>query len=152
MRYILVIALLATMLAACDDDTKVCDMDVRTEVRTTFRYTLNDVVKDTTMPEVSFFALGKDSLYRKQTAAGLQFPLDRNSDSSKFYLKTGADAIADTLIFRYSRRPHFVSAGCGFATYFTIDTVETTAHTIRSVQIINQQVTTTNETHLYLHY
>lgn len=155
MRYILLmIGVMITGLIACDDDTKVCDVDVRTELRANFRYVLNNVEKDTTMPGVTLYAFGKedDSIYARTSTKGLQFSLDRSADSSRFYFQTDSGRVADTLIFRYSRQPSFVSAGCGFATYFTLDTVLHTSNVVQSIQIRNNNVTTGNETHITLHF
>ncbi|GEP94587.1 DUF6452 family protein [Chitinophaga cymbidii] len=154
MRYALLMICALTCLAACDDDTKVCDVDVRTELRANFRYVLNNVEKDTTMPKVTLYAFGKedDSIYAKNPTSGIQFSLDRTADSSRFYFQTDSTRIADTLIFRYRRQPHFVSAGCGFATYFTLDTIIHTTNVLQSIQVRNHNVTTGNETNLTFHF
>lgn len=154
MKYILLAISIFTILTACDDDTKVCDTDVRTELRLRFIYVKDQRERDTTMPKVTLYALGRvnDSIYRKAGISSMQFPLDRTVDSSRFYFQTDTARIADTLIFRYQRQPHFVSAGCGFATYFALDTVISTNNVVKSVTINNKQVTTANEQNITLNF
>ncbi|RPD39092.1 DUF6452 family protein [Chitinophaga barathri] len=156
MKYFLLIACFVTVLMACDDDTKVCDLDTRTEARARFRWqdpNNNNVEEDTTMPKVTLFALNKDSIYKKQTGlSGMQFQLDRLTDSSKFYFQTDSTRIADTITFFYTRQPHFISAGCGVVMYFNIDTVYSTQHVIKSLVISSKQVTEENENTIILHF
>ncbi|MGX5820234.1 DUF6452 family protein [Chitinophaga lutea] len=154
MRNFLLIACLAAGLLSCDDDTKVCDVDTRTEVRGDFVYFRDstDMNHDTTFRAVTLYAFGKDSIYRNSAVGGIQFQLDRNADSSRFQFRTDTLAVPDTLIFRYKRQPHFVSAGCGVVMYFNIDTIVATRHVIKSVTINQPAITTGNETNFTLHF
>jgi hypothetical protein len=150
----LLIVCILTGLIACSDDTKVCDVDVRTEVRARFRYKPPTAVeRDTLLPKVTLYAFDKDSIYRKQTGLrGMQFSLDRLADSTRFYFQTDSTAIADTLIFRYKRQPKFVSAGCGVILTYAIDSVVYTKNRIKSISINKNIVTTGNETNLTLNF
>ncbi len=154
--YLLLIAVFTAGLIACDDDTKVCDLDTRTEARAIFRYlnpNNNNVEEDTIFPRVTLFALGKDSIYKKRSGlSGMQFQLDRNTDSARYYFQTDSARVADTLTFRYTRQPHFISAGCGVVMYFNIDTVFSTTHVVQSVSITSKQVTEENENTIILHF
>jgi len=149
---ILLVAAIPAILVACEDETKVCDQTLRTDTRIHFKYDSLDVVRDTIMPKVTLFALGKDSIYKKQPLGDLFLPLSQTEDESRFYLKVDSALVADTLTFRYKRTPHFISAGCGFSTYFTIDTVLTTRNTVDSLKINQKEVTTSNDTHITLHF
>lgn len=156
MKYVMLIAVLVAVFTACDDDTKVCDLDTRTEVRARFRYlnpNNNNTEKDTAFPKLTLFALGKDSIYAKRPGhTGMQFQLDRLTDSARYYFQTDSARIADTLTFRYTRQPTFISAGCGIVMYFNIDTVFSTTHVVKSVEITSKQVTEENENTIILHF
>lgn len=154
MKYILLIACILTLFIACSDDTKVCDVDVRTEVRARFRQKLpGEQEKDITLPKVTLFAFNKDSIYRKQTGlGGVQFSLDRTADSSRFYFQTDSTATADTIIFRYKRQPKFISAGCGVAMTYAIDTILYTKNVIKTIVVKQHIVTTGNETNLTFNF
>lgn len=155
MKYLLLIACLLAGLVACDDDTKVCDVDTRTELRARFKYFRDstDMERDTTFRKVTLYAFGRDTIYRQQSGlGGMQFSLDRTADSSRFYFQTDSTAVADTLVFHYRRQPHFVSAGCGIVMYYNLDTVATTQNVLKRVQINQSAITTGNETHITLHF
>ncbi|MRG48759.1 hypothetical protein GFS24_26845 [Chitinophaga sp. SYP-B3965] len=163
MKYILLIACILTLFIACNDDTKVCDVDVRTETRVRFRTKPRGLQeRDTTLPEVTLFAVGKDSIYRSQRGlTGMQFSLDRLSDSARFYFRTDdsvrtgpADTliVSDVLVFYYKRQPKFVSAGCGIILTYAIDSVKyTTGNSPIKTLLVNQHIVTTgNETNITL--
>jgi hypothetical protein len=156
MKYLLLIACFITALTACDDDTKVCDLDTRTQVRARFRYpnpNNDNIEEDTAFAKLTLFALNKDSIYKKVPGlSGMQFQLDRQADSSRYYFQTDSARIADTITFRYQRQPHFISAGCGVVMYFNIDTVLSTTHVIKSIAITSKQVTEENENTIILHF
>lgn len=154
MKYILPIVCILTLFIACSDDTKVCDVDVRTEVRARFRTTPPGLqVRDTLLPKITLYAFGKDSIYRKQTGLrGMQFSLDRTADSSRFYFQTDSTAVADTLIFRYKRQPKFISAGCGVVMTYAIDSIVYTKNVVKTIVINQHIVTTGNETNLTFNF
>ena len=156
MKYIsgIIAILLLSVFAACEDETKSCDQTLISSLGMNFKKdTLQGfLVKDTIWPKVTLFALGKDSIVRKQPRSSVFMSLDPLADSSRFYLKLDSTMIPDTLTFRYKRKQNFVSPGCGFATFFTIDTVITTFHTIDSLHINNREVNSTNDTHISLFF
>ncbi|RBL92960.1 DUF6452 family protein [Chitinophaga flava] len=145
-------------VAACENETKLCDQTLRTDLH--IHFSLLDTtkgilrVRDTTMPKVTLFAISngvnKDSIYRKQPLQDIFLPLSPVVDSSIFFLRVDSALTPDTLTFRYKRTRHFISPGCGFGTFFFLDTVITTLHTIDSVVINSKAVTNSNDTHLTL--
>jgi hypothetical protein len=143
---------LFAVFIACENETKVCDQTLRNDLHVHFQRDSAGVVRDTVMPKVTLFALGRDSIYKKQPLKDLFMPLSPLADSSRFYLKVDSALVADTITFRYKRVQHFVSPGCGFGTYFTLDTVIATRNTIDSVLINNKSVTSSNDTHLTLFF
>lgn len=156
MKYIcrIIAVLLLAVFAACEDETKVCDQTLKSDLRMNFKKdTLNGyLVVDTTWPKVTLCALDMDTIISRQPRSSVFLPLSPLEDTCRFYLKLDSIAIADTLTFRYKRSANFVSPGCGFATFFRIDTVLSTYHTIDSIHIDNKEVTSTNDTHVSLFF
>ncbi|GAA3953715.1 hypothetical protein GO495_30300 [Chitinophaga oryziterrae] len=153
MRYIVLILLL-TAFAACEDETKTCDQTLLADLGINFKKdSLNGYInKDTIWPKVTLMALGKDTILSSVPRSSVFISLSPLSDTSRFYLKLDSTKTPDTLTFRYTRKPNFVSAGCGFATFFTLDTVISTYHTIDSIHINNKEVNSSNDTHLSLFF
>jgi hypothetical protein len=153
MRYILLILLLAAF-AACEDETKTCDQTLLADLGINFKKdTLNGfLVKDTLWPKVTLMALGKDTILSNVARSSVFISLSPKSDTSQFYLKLDSTKTPDTLTFYYTRKPSFVSAGCGFATFFTLNSVVSTYHTIDSIHINNKEVNSSNDTHLSLFF
>lgn len=155
MKYIsgLIALLLLVVLAACEDETKTCDQTLLADVGVIFRKdSLNGFVnKDTIWPKVSFCALDKDTIVGTLPRSSVYFSLDPLRDTSYYYLKLDSAAVADTLTFLYTRTPHFVSPGCGFATFSTINEVLCTMHTIDSVYINDKEVTSDNTRNVFLY-
>ncbi|MFY0252585.1 DUF6452 family protein [Chitinophaga sp. 30R24] len=139
-------------IIACENETKVCDQTLSNDLHVHFKRDSAGVVRDTIMPKVTAFALGRDSIYKSQPLGDLFLQLSPKADSSQFYLKVDSALVADTITLRYTRQQHFISAGCGFGTYFTLDTVIATRNTIDSVLINNKSVISSNDTHLTLFF
>ncbi|UYQ92242.1 DUF6452 family protein [Chitinophaga horti] len=156
-KALVLMALTAIGVSACDDETKVCNSKTETYASISFKWLdtsgRNDVVKDSILPNLTVLALGEDTLYKRVGGyRAITVPLSGLADSSRFYLKATATGVADTITFRYKRVPHFISAGCGFVNYFNIDTIFSTQNEIDSVFINSKQVTTDNATTLTLFF
>jgi hypothetical protein len=156
MKYIsgIIAILLLTVFAACEDETKTCDQTLIADLGINFKKDTLDGfnVKDTIWPKVTLMALDKDTIISRVPRSSVFVSLSPTADTSKYYLKLDSTKVADTLEFRYKRKPNFVSAGCGFATFFTLDTVISTYHTIDSIHINNKEVNSSNDTHLSLFF
>lgn len=138
--------------AACENETEVCDQTLRTDLRIRFAHDSAGIVRDTIMPKVTVFAIGRDSIYKRQPLGSIFLQLSPLADESRYHLKVDSALVADTLTFRYKRKANFVSPGCGFTTFFSIDTLIATRNTIDSVQINKKEVTTGNDTHYTLYF
>lgn len=155
MKYILLIACILTLFVACSDDTKVCDVDTRTEVRVRFRTKRPGFQeKDTVATNLILYAVGKDNIYQGvKGLGGMQFSLDRLSDQASFFFQPDVDSVgkAATITFYYKRQPKFVSAGCGIIMTYAIDSVKYSQPNRLAIQalVVNQHIVTTgNETNL----
>jgi hypothetical protein len=155
MKYIIAI-LLFTMFVACEDETKTCDQTLIADLGINFKKDsiLNGThfINDTTWPKVTLKALGKDTIITAVPRSQVFVSLSPLSDTSSFFLKLDSTKTPDTLTFIYTRKPNFVSAGCGFATFFTLDKVLCSFHTIDSIHINNKEVNSSNDTHLSLFF
>ena len=156
MKYIsgIIAIVLLTVFAACEDETKTCDQTLIADLGINFKKdSLNGfLLKDTIWPKVTLMALNKDTIISNQKRSSVFVSLSPESDTSSYYLKLDSTKVADTLTFLYTRKPNFVSPGCGFATFFTLDTVISTYHTIDSIHINNKEVNSSNDTHLSLFF
>lgn len=154
MKYLFLILLLFTAFVACEDETKTCDQTLIADLGINFKKDSLDgyINKDTIWPKVTLYALGKDTILSSVARSSVFISLSPLSDTSSFYLKLDSTKTPDTLTFLYTRKPNFVSAGCGFATFFTLDTVLSTYHTIDSIHINNKEVNSSNDTHLSLFF
>ncbi|RFM35053.1 DUF6452 family protein [Chitinophaga silvisoli] len=156
MKYIpgIIALLLMAVFAACEDETKTCDQSLLADIGINFKKdSLNGYIdKDTIWPKVTLCALDKDTIISQQARSSVYFALDPLTDTCRYYLKLDSAAVADTLTFRYTRKPHFVSPGCGFATFSTLDTVLCTFHTIDALKINNREVTSDNTQNITLYF
>jgi hypothetical protein len=101
------------------------------------------------------FGIGReDSLLADSTAMSrIYVPLNQNADSTGFFLQPDSTSHhGDTIILHYKRSLQFVSSGCGFTTFYTIDTVYSTYHYIDSISVANNKIITTNATNLKIYY
>lgn len=156
MKYIsgIIAILLLSVFTACEDETKTCDQTLIADLGINFKKdSINGYInKDTIWPKVTLMALNNDTILSNAARSSVFISLSPDSDTSQFYLKLDSTKVADTLTFRYTRKPNFVSPGCGFATFFTLDTVISTYHTIDSIHINNTEVNSSNDTHVSLFF
>ncbi|PUZ27704.1 hypothetical protein DCM91_05685 [Chitinophaga costaii] len=149
------VLLLPLLFLACEDQTKVCDQTLRSDFKMNFRHDIDstDSQIDTALPKCTIYALGKDSIYRKtRDVTYATLTLDPLHDTSAFYVQADSTSKADTLTLIYTRSPHFVSAGCGFTTFFGLTSVTCTHHSVDSLRLLQPQITTTNDTHVTLYF
>ncbi|HEY0273935.1 MAG TPA: DUF6452 family protein [Chitinophaga sp.] len=149
------VLLLPLLLLACEDQTKVCDQTLRSDFKMNFRHYIDstDTYIDTALPKCTIFALDKDSIYRKTRGVTYAtLTLDPLHDTSAFYVQADSTSKADTLTLIYTRSPHFISAGCGFTTFFDLKSVTSTNHSVDSLHLLQTQITTTNDTHVTLFF
>ena len=94
-----------------------------------------------------------DSIYKK--AAGItiaKLPLNAGTHECSFVLKI--NGITDTIKFRYNTYPYLVSKECGFTFYHDLysDSIVYTRHTIDTIYIKKNIITTLNEENIRIFY
>lgn len=148
-------------IIACDNETKVCDQSLTTSLQMRFYKPDSSAlgnpsgnVRDTTLRNVTLFALtkNKDSIYKSVPASRAYLSLNLLNDTSQFYLRIDSFSVPDTINFYYKRSRHFVSPGCGFATFFVLDAVTSTHNSIDSLKIILREVNADNDTNINLYF
>lgn len=152
--YLFIACFCIAILSSCNNDITLCEESSSVKMGIGFHTVIQNRLRDTTLPALTAIAAGteKDSLYRRQAAANVYLPLNQNADSSIFYLQPDSTGNADTLQIRYARQLNFLSPGCGFVTFFNIDTVITTRHHIDSVAIPSKKVINLNAENIQLYY
>ncbi|SHK98968.1 hypothetical protein SAMN05444266_101825 [Chitinophaga jiangningensis] len=149
---LLIAGLFLIGMAACENETKVCDQTLRADAHVEFRRDSAGFVWDSTFRAVTTLALDKDTLLNNVRTNNVYFNLDPVNDTCRFMLRIDSLVGKDTLTFRYKRTPMFISPGCGFGTTFMLDTVIATRHLIDSVIITQKSVVNSNDTHLQLFF
>lgn len=82
--------------------------------------------------------------------SSFSLPLDPGNDVSTFYIVL--DGITDTAVINYTRRPHLVSAECGYTFVSELTGLKTTHNIIDTLFIENKSVNLNGERNLHLFY
>ncbi len=106
--------------------------------------------KDTTLPEMQIYGLGReDSLLVDGNAGKIDLPLNAHYDSCAFVFVHGS--MTDTLTFRYSRSTRLLSFECGFIAEFDKLKVHYTTHFLDSLSVVNDFVTNTDDENIKIY-
>lgn len=141
-------------LPSCDD-YKDCNNPVDTYLGIGFYQVLNDLEEDSTLPALTMYGIGREDslLADKEPISSVYVPLKQTLDSTSFYICPDSTlSTGDTLTVKYRRERHFVSAGCGFTTFYTLDTVYATRHYIDSIILQTPTINTNNAKNLKIYY
>lgn len=144
----------ASLLFSCED-YKDCNAPVDTSLGLGFYQIVNQREKDSTLPSATLYGIGKeDSLVANKTAIRqIRLPLNQTRDITQFFIRPDSTLQkGDTITIQYVRNLHFVSSGCGFTTFYKLDTAYSTRYYIDSIALVNKKITTTNATNLKIYY
>jgi len=86
----------------------------------------------------------------EKAVSSFALPLDPGNDVSTFYIVL--DGITDTAVINYTRRPHLVSAECGYSIVSELTGLQTTHNIIDTLIIENKSVNLNGERNLHLFY
>jgi Family of unknown function (DUF6452) len=98
-------------------------------------------------------SMEKDTLYKKATGVTIaHLPLNAGTHECSFVLKI--NGITDTVTFKYNTYPYLVSKECGFTFYHDLypDSLVYTRHTIDTIYIRKNVITTLNEENIRIFY
>jgi len=156
-KRILLYGLLITVIAAAVscEDYKDCNSPVETSLGVGFYQLINGTEEDSTLPALTMFGIGREDSLLADTlpAASMYVPLNQNLDTARFFLQPDSTLTnGDTLTVMYKRSLQFVSSGCGFTTYYDIDSVACTAHYVDSIVLATKKIVTTNAINVKLYY
>ena len=148
------IVCIATFFCSCDE---FCEESNRTAIVVNFHTSEND--KPTAI-SVRIANVENDSVlypnpryFTQASNSQVLLPIDPMNDEMTFSIQNG-DLPADTIIFRYTRHPGFISAECGCAVFAEIDRVYLkgmehsikdllgTKHSIKGFEVIRRKVRT----------
>ena len=154
MRFRILLLLLALQAPGCVT-VEVCEEEYVSELAARFKTMKEGVAADTTVSELSLYGIreGKsDSLLLDALpASGFLVPLDPHHDFSSFVLQM--DTLRDTLHVHYAHEVYLISYGCGFASLFTLNQLETHTGLIKNDSIISPMIDAEyedNEEHIWL--
>lgn len=100
------------------------------------------------LQENAFILFGRDTLYIQvlKKSANFAFPLSQKSDSITFYFVADSSNIVpnkiDTISLFYQRELQFISAACGFQTFYKINQVQYSKQVIDSIAMAGSTVNT----------
>ncbi|MGH2644865.1 MAG: DUF6452 family protein [Chitinophagaceae bacterium] len=142
------------MLVSCEN-YKDCNAPVQTALGIGFYQMVNGTQQDSTLPALTMFGIGRADtpLSDKSPSSTIYIPLNQNMDTSAFFIQPDSSSvIGDTVIVKYKRSLQFVSSGCGFTTFYNIDTVYSTNHFIDSIALTTKSIVTTNAINVQIYY
>jgi hypothetical protein len=151
--YIISIFILGALVSC--EDYKDCNSPVKTSLGLGFYQMVNQEAADSTLPALTLYGIGrKDSLLSNKESKNKVFvPLNQNKDSTSFFLQPDSTKQnGDTIKVTYTRDLHFVSSGCGFTTFYQLDTATSTTHYIDSIALVNKKIITTNAINIKIFY
>lgn len=154
MRYRLaIIILILSGMTSCENYSS-CSGTTATSLGIGFYQVKDSVESDSIPPAVTVVGIGRaGNFYTKSAGRSfIRLPLNQTADSTAFYIQPDSLSQGDTLVVQYQTKLHFVSAGCGFATYFTLDTIRYTRHNIDSLAIPVKTITTTDANNVKIYY
>lgn len=102
---------------------------------------------------LTLHGLNMDSLLYSKAAAiqPAKFPLNPATDTCAFIIRI--NGVTDTIIFRYSSYPHYVSKECGYTFNHELDSTPVhTKNNIDSISLIKSKITTANEENIRIFY
>lgn len=117
-----------------------CHQNIYVVMTAGFHTLHNDTLMSVIMDSVFVKGVGNDSiLYNNtQSVSQLSLPLQENKNISQFVIRS--NAIYDTLTCYHTNIQQFISLECGCEINFLLDSVKTTNHRIKSVQIVQKNV------------
>ncbi|MGC9151693.1 MAG: DUF6452 family protein [Microbacter sp.] len=143
MKRILLIVLTATtmlLLVTNCSSTGGCHQSNYVQMTAGLHTLQNDTLKVFTLDSVWVAGVGNDSVLYNNTPSVSQLilPLQENKNITQFVIRS--NAVYDTLTCYHTNIPQYISLECGCEMNYQLDSVVTTRHRIKSVQIVQKNV------------
>lgn len=144
---------LSLLLGACEESA--CDTSTRTAIQLKFYSRTTDSIPRDTVIQIDIegiYGIGREDsvLYEGAVASSVTLPLPLERDTCRFVMEFPTQS--DTLTLTFDRQLRYISKGCGFVTWFTITDATVTGNAVRSLNIIEPSVTTSNEENIKLYF
>lgn len=152
MRRLPIIFMLSIALfSACKQD-ETCRESKEVFLRVGFFESVSN--KAVIIDSLTVFALNQDGsamdslLYDNQKdVSNIKLPLNKEEQASLFVMQLN-DLPQDTLFILYQNIDYFISYPCGMIITHTLDTVRSTHHLIKDVNMVHKNINTTDVQHL----
>lgn len=140
-------------ISSCNDDVTLCESSTSTVMGIGFYELVDGQPLDTALPAITIYAIGKsENLFMDSSLSSVKLPLNPNADTSSFYIQSDSTSMADTITITYTRQLRLISPACGFVTFFNIDTLFGTRHSIDSIYLEDKIINTSNVENLQIYY
>lgn len=146
---------LLSIIAACNQDIHICEEPTDVKLGIGFYHQIDSTQYQDTSLSVAFVKTLHQPpvlLIDSSIVQSIALPLNQLADSSGFIIQPDTSNTADTILIYYARQQKLLSPGCGFVTFFAIDTMRYTTHHIDSASIVNKSVINIHEEHIRLFY
>ena len=152
-KAVLGIVFACLFLSACDESS--CNTSTRTAIQLKFYSRITDSIPRDTVIAVdieAIYGIGREEtvLYEGASTQSVTLPLPLEGDSCRFVMEFPGES--DTLTLVFDRQLRYISRGCGFVTWFDITDASVTGNAVRSMNIIEPSVTTSNEENIKLYF
>jgi len=150
-----IIMYLLWIISACNQDIHICEEPTDVKLTIGFYHQIDSIqYRDTSLSIAYVQTLHHPPVWLIDSSVehSISLPLNQLADSSGFIIQPDSVADADTILIYYTRQQKLLSPGCGFVTFFMIDTLRYTTHHIDSASIVNKSVINIHEEHIRLFY
>ncbi len=147
--YFLLICII--LVSSCSRKTD-CDETMNSSADVGFYRITNQTESSAMFDNVTVFGIQANGLLYNEidSLSSVFLPMNHSVDSCIFVMRI--ESVADTLIFRYTRKLDFISENCGFSTEFTLNELENTNNLIDSVKIVNPVINRSQSENIKIYY
>ena len=129
--------IIGAIVSSCSDESD-CSLDGRLLLNCTIDTIIDGQSRSHTLAALSITAVSTDSVIfnRGTNVRGVSLPLQYTVDTTALVLHYSAEE-RDTLIFKHTNVPYFISMECGYEMRQSIKEMKHTTHRLDSVSIVN---------------
>jgi len=148
---VIILALCAVLISSCTPGA--CFEETGAFLKATFYE--NEGKKAMPPDSISLWGSGMEEkrIYNRSTRVQpALLPLDASSEEVTFVIRI--NGIDDTITFRYSSYPHFISKECGYTFFHNLDEdyYSVTSNIIDTIVFRKNNITTENEENIRIYY
>jgi hypothetical protein len=147
----------ALFLTASCGNAETCDGDPQSYMLARFRTLYDGEIRDTALTDFSLYGIreGKaDSLiYLAASLGTMEVPLNPHSELTRFVITAGENR--DTLVLEHQSEVYLISVECGFASRFTVNSVNAGGGLIKDLDLREKQVdaeSLVEDAHIWIYF